>query len=104
MLSKCKKYAKNEIIIKPFLSIDGEGQAAYGDDIDLTCLISGKLTVVKNLQGDEVVSMKTLYIDAALISNISYKDVLIFEEEEHIPISILIVYNRARKDLFVVYC
>lgn len=108
MLKHCKKYAQCPLTIKPFDKKDYKGKNTYKPSIDLKCSIAGKVQVVKNTHGEDTVSTKTIYIDVGLLegklNDITDNDLLFFEDKDHIPVSISVLYKKGIKDLYVVYC
>lgn len=87
--------------IKPFIKRDGTGAIQYGPEVNIKCYAEGKVTVVTDRTGAEVISDKQLYIDGSTI--ISELDNVIFENSENSIKSIGTFYTKGKPDIKVVY-
>ncbi len=58
-----KAWLNQEAIIEPFIKNDGRGKPTYGDARTLACYISGERKMVRDAQGQEVVSMESLFFE-----------------------------------------
>ena len=52
------------ITCEPYIKPDGRGKPSYGTSKALTCAILGMLKMVRNMEGEEVISRETLYFNA----------------------------------------
>ena len=87
--------------IKPFIKRDGTGSIQYGQIANIKCYAEGKVTVVTDRTGAEVVSDKQLYIDGSI--SISELDSVTFESSEYSIKSIGTFYTKGKPDMRVVY-
>lgn len=101
MFNSLKTWLNLDATRKPFVSRSGSGSKVFGTEIPFKCYAEGKVEVVKNGEGKEVVSNKQLYVDGAFTLNV--RDVIVFEGEEHDIQSIGYFYKGAAIDLKVVY-
>lgn len=67
--------------IKPFIRRDGTGEAIYGEVIDTKCYAQGKVTLVRDVHGNDIVSQLQLYIDGNV--PIKVTDKVIFNGEKY---------------------
>lgn len=52
------------VVVEPFLATDGRGAASYGPPRTLSSYITGEQKMVRNLDGEEVISHESLFFDA----------------------------------------
>lgn len=101
MYNSLKSWANLPAKIKPFIKRDGAGTKIYGDSVDILCYAEGKVQVVTDNTGTEVVSNKQLYVDGSV--SISELDCVIFEGIEKSIKSIGTFYRNGKPDIKVVY-
>lgn len=87
--------------IKPFLKRDGTGTKIYADPVDILCYAEGKVQVVTDNTGTEVVSNSQLYVDGSVA--ISELDCVVFEGIEKSIKSLTTFYRNGKPDIKVVY-
>lgn len=87
--------------IKPFLKRDGTGTKVYADPVDILCYAEGKVQVVTDNTGTEVVSNSQLYVDGSVA--ISELDCIVFEGIEKSIKSLTTFYRNGKPDIKVVY-
>lgn len=66
--------APHTVTITPFLDDNSYGEPTYGDAVSYSCLIEKKPKMVRNAQGEEVVSSATVYLTSA--PTLSTKDLV----------------------------
>ena len=101
MYESLKKWINLPAQIKPFIRRNGTGTKLYGDAVDIQCYAEGKVVVVTDNSGTEVVSNKQLYVDGSV--NISALDCIVFEGSEKSIKSIGTFYRNGKPDIKVVY-
>lgn len=101
MLKSIKSWINLPIQIKPYVSRSGSGTVVYGTPVDALCYAEGKVEVIRNNKGIEVVSNSRLYLDGSAV--ISELDEVVFEGKEHGIQAITTFYRNGKPDLKVVY-
>ena len=101
MYESLKEWLNLPAQIKPFIRRNGTGTKLYGDAVDIQCYAEGKVVVVTDNAGAEVVSNKQLYIDGSV--TISELDCIVFEGSEKNIKSIGTFYRNGKPDIKVVY-
>ena len=101
MYESLKKWMNLPATIKPFVKRNGTGAKQYGDPVSILCYAEGKVQVVTDDTGTEVVSNKQLYVDGTVA--ISELDCVIFEGTEKNIRSIATFYRNGKPDIRVVY-
>lgn len=86
---------------KPYIKRTGTGSKQYGAVVSGVCYATGAVEVVKDSQGNEVVSTKQLYVDG--VSTIKELDTVQFEGTESDVKAIGYYYRNGIVDLKVVY-
>jgi hypothetical protein len=82
-----KMMLNKKITIEHYASMDGRGKTTYSDPKVLACSISGERKMVRNEQGEEVVSEETLYFNANEdTSAIRHKDRITMPDGRQPPI------------------
>lgn len=66
MYNSVKSFAKTLVQLKPYVSKDGAGDVTYGLPVDKRCAVSGKIQVVRDLQGVEHVSNLQMIFDGEI--------------------------------------
>lgn len=91
------------IVIKPFDRRDGTGKPSFLDDVTTMCYPQGNITMVDDVNGNEVISKLQVYLDGN--EELKITDVLVFRGEDHVIKSIGPVYdgNTGDVDMLVVY-
>lgn len=101
MYASLKDWINLPAQIKPFLKRDGAGTKIYKDPVDILCYAEGRIQVVTDTTGTEVVSNSQLYVDGS--TTISELDCVIFEGIEKSIKSISTFYRNGKPDIKVVY-
>ena len=101
MYSSLKPWMNLPAQIKPFLKRDGTGTKIYADPVAIKCYAEGKVQVVTDSNGAEVVSTSQLYVDGP--TEVSVLDCVIFEGVEKSIRNITTYYRNGLPDLKVVY-
>ena len=101
MYESLKEWLNLPAQIKPFIRRNGTGTKLYGNAVDVQCYAEGKVAVVTDSTGAEVVSNKQLYFDGSV--TISELDCIVFEGFEKSIKSIGIFYRNGKPDIKVVY-
>lgn len=101
MYGSLKSWINLPAQIKPFLKRDGTGTKIYGDPVDILCYAEGRVQVVTDNTGTEVVSTSQLYVDGP--TAISVLDCVVFEGIEKSIKSITTFYRNGKPDIKVVY-
>ena len=101
MYASLKPWLNLPAQIKPFVKRTGTGTKVYGDPVDILCYAEGKVQVVTDDTGTEVVSNKQLYVDGTVA--VSELDCVIFENIEKSIKSISTFYRNGKADIKVVY-
>jgi len=86
---------------KPYIKRDGTGEKVFSADISFMCYAEGKVSVVTNKEGKEVVSNKRLYIEGT--TEMSELDRISFEGRESDIKAISYFYRNGSIDIKVVY-
>ncbi len=61
-----KAWLRQKVVVEPFIKNDGRGKPTYGDSRTLACYISGERKMVRDNQGQEVVSMESLFFEGTI--------------------------------------
>lgn len=101
MYGSLKSWMNLPAQIKPFLKRDGTGAKTFGESVDILCYAEGKMQVVTDNTGTEVVSTSQLYVDGPTV--ISVLDCVIFEGVEKSIKNITTFYRNGKPDIKVVY-
>ena len=88
-------------IRKPYIKRSGTGAKVLGDPINMDCYAEGKVQVVTNKEGKEVVSNKVLYVDGN--TEINELDNIVFEGRESEIKAIGYYYRNGKPDIKLVY-
>lgn len=86
---------------KPYIKRSGTGAKSFGEPINMNCYAEGKVQVVTNKEGKEVVSNKVLYVDG--LTEIDELDNVIFEGRETDIKAIGYYYRGGQVDIKLVY-
>ena len=86
---------------KPFVKRDGAGTPEYGEIVSSACYPVGKLEIVTNASGAEVISTTQLYVAGE--EPIKVTDAVIFEGDVRPIHKINSFYRNGRVDIKVVY-
>lgn len=89
------------LTVKNFDKRDGTGSKVYKAPVDTVCYVDGKVQVITDLTGAEVVSTRQLYVDGSI--DISELDSVIFESKELPVKGVQPFYRKGVPDLKVVY-
>lgn len=89
------------LTIKRFSKRDGTGAITYLASVDSKCYVDGKVQVITNSAGVEVVSTRQLYVDGN--TAIAELDNVIFEGKELPVKGVSTFYDNGLPDLKVVY-
>ena len=65
MYNSMKDWLHTPITILPYVSVDGVGDITYGVPINAVCFIQGKMQIVVDKFGKEVVSDLQVYLDGS---------------------------------------
>lgn len=101
MYGSVKPWINLPAVLKPFDKRTGAGTKIFKEPVDIMCYAEGKVQVVKDNKGIEVVSNKQLYLEGDL--QVNELDNIIFEGSENPVIAIGIFYRNGIPDLKVVY-
>ena len=86
---------------KPYIKRSGTGAKSFGEPINMNCYAEGKVQVVTNKEGKEVVSNKVLYVDG--LTEIDELDNIVFEGRETEIKAIGYYYRGGQVDIKLVY-
>lgn len=102
MYKSLKRWMNLGLQIKPFSKRDGTGEITYEPTVDAKCYAEGKIILVTDRTGAEVVSNLQLYVPGDVM--VSELDNLIFQGKEMPVKSISVYYDGVgNPDLRVVY-
>lgn len=101
LYNSLKAWANLPVQIRPFVKRTGTGTKIYGDPVDTLCYAEGKIQVVSDDSGADVVSNKQLYVDGS--TQVSELDSIIFEGREKSIKSISTFYRGGVADIKVIY-
>ena len=101
MYNSVKEWLSTPYSIKPYLHSTGSGTKVYGELLQSGCYPEGKIVLVKNSLGNEVVSNKQLYVDGPTVVKVT--DRIIFAGTESSITSISDFYRGSEVDLRVIY-
>jgi len=101
MYGSLKSWMNLPAQIKPFLKRDGTGAKIFGEPVDILCYAEGKVQVVTDNTGTEVVSTSQLYVDGPV--TVSALDCMVFEGVEKSIKNITTFYRNGKPDIKVVY-
>jgi len=103
MFKSLKKWLSVPVEIKPFIKRDGTGEPIFGDIISTKCYPQGKVTLVRDVHGNDIVSNLQLYIEGDVAIKVT--DAVVFNGSEY-NIKALGPYydgNTGKVDIVVVY-
>ena len=86
---------------KPYSKRSGTGAKIFSDSVSMSCYAEGKVQVVTNKEGKEVVSNKILYVDG--LTEIDELDNVVFEGRETEVKAIGYYYRNGQPDIKLVY-
>lgn len=66
MFESLRNWLSIPLKIIPFVRRDGTGEAIYDEAINTKCYAQGKVTLVRDVYGNDVVSQLQLYIDSCV--------------------------------------
>ena len=101
MYASLKPWIDVPVIVKPFVKRTATGDKVFGESREELCYPQGKVTIVRNWQGVEVVSHNHLYMEGSV--QISKLDNVVFNDEDLPVQAISTFYRDGRPDLKVVY-
>jgi hypothetical protein len=101
MLKSLKSWLTLSATIKPFVSRSGTGAKTFGVSANVSCYAEGKVQVVTNAEGKEVVSNMQLYVDGDTV--VAERDNIIFNSKESEVQAIGYFYRNGVVDIKVVY-
>lgn len=81
MFDSLKDWIKTPVIIKPFIKRDGTGEPTFGEEMAAKCYPQGKITLVRDVRGNDIVSNLQLYFDGNI--NVKVTDVIIFNNSDY---------------------
>ena len=81
MFKSLKNWLSVPVDIKPFIKQDGTGEPTFGDSISTKCYPQGKVTMVRDVHGNDIVSNLQLYIEGDTAIKIT--DVVVFNGSEY---------------------
>ena len=103
MFKSLKKWLNVPVDINPLVKRDGTGKPTFGDTISTKCYPQGKVTLVRDVNGNDIVSNLQLYVEGD--TPIKITDVVVFNGSEY-NIKALGPYydgNTGKVDMVVVY-
>ncbi len=71
---------------EPFVSYSGSGVPTYGTPVQLKCFLEGVRRIVRNREGEEVVSNWTLVLDDLRVASMKEQDRITLPTGESPPI------------------
>lgn len=86
---------------KPYLKRNGTGAKIFGESVEVDCYAEGKVQVVTNREGKEVVSNKILYVDGT--EAFDELDNVVFEGRDTEVKAIGYFYRNGQADIKLVY-
>lgn len=101
MYNSVKEWLTIPYSIKPYLHSTGSGVKVYDEVVVGNCYPEGKVVLVKNALGNEVVSNKQLYVDGSTLVKVT--DRITFAGIESSITSISDFYRGSEVDLKVIY-
>ena len=101
MFNSLKSWMNLPFSYKPFLSRSGTGSKQFGTKVQSKCYAAGKVEVITNKDGKEVVSARQLYVEGT--NPIKELDNVIFEGSEIEVKAIGYFYRNGIVDIKVVY-
>ena len=88
-------------IIKPFVSRDSANDKTYGTDINTTCYLEGKVRVVENRDGNQVISNTAVYLRGTEV--IGYDDIITLHGKSFHIKAMSEFYANGSRSIWVVY-
>lgn len=101
MYKSLKPWMNLKAIRKPYLKRNGTGTKIFGESIEVDCYAEGKVQVVTNREGKEVVSNKILYVDG--LEAFDELDNVVFEGRDTEVKAIGYFYRNGQADIKLVY-
>lgn len=101
MYNSLKSWINLPFTYKPYLSRSGTGAKQFDTSVTGLCYAEGKVEIVTDTQGKEVVSKKQLYVDGSV--PIKELDNVVFEGSETDVKAIGYFYRNGTVDIKVVY-
>lgn len=101
MYNSIKQWMNIPVTIKRFNKRDGTGAITFLGPVDSKCYVDGKVQVITNSLGVEVISTRQLYVDGS--TEIAELDNVIFEGKELPVKGVSTFYENGLPDLKVVY-
>ena len=101
MYNSLKSWLNIPVQILPYVKRTGTGAKQFAEPTDTLCYILGEVTVVKDQDGQEVVSNSQIYLDGS--ETISALDRIIINGKQHDIKTINSFYRSGVVDIKVVY-
>ena len=101
MYNSLKPWMNLKATRKPYLKRNGTGLKLFGESVEVSCYAEGKVQVVTNREGKEVVSNKLLYVDGN--EAFDELDNVVFEGRETEVKAIGYFYRNGVADIKLVY-
>lgn len=101
LYNSLKSWMDLTAVRKPYIKRSGTGTKTFGEPVSMNCYAEGKVQVVTNKEGKEVVSNKILYVDGP--TEIDELDNVVFEGRETEIKAIGYFYRGGQVDIKLVY-
>lgn len=101
MYTSLKAWINVPYTFLPFVKYNGAGTKIYNDPVKSLCYPVGDIKTVIDVNGVDVVSTATLYVDGT--ESIKDTDTVIFEGRERAILKISNFYRKGKVDIRVVY-
>lgn len=101
LFNSLKAWVNIPAVVKPFEKRTGTGAKVFGEPVEIKCYPEGKVQVVTNKEGKEVVSNKILYVDGD--TPVTELDNIVFEGRDTEVKAIGYYYRNGGIDIKLVY-
>lgn len=101
MYESLKPWLLQTATVYPYIVHNAYGDRQFGEPYDIRCYPEGKVQIVKNSDGKEVVSNTILYVEGT--ATINDLDKIVFEGRETEIVAITSYYRGSGPDVKMVY-
>lgn len=101
MYASIRNWINLPAVLKSYTAQSGTGRKIFAPDLSILCYAEGKVQVVKDNKGAEVVSNRTFYVSGEI--SVKPLDVILFENQEWPVVAVNTFYLNGQPDIRMVY-